>query len=175
MARFSKALTGAQLNWSTREKECYGIYFGCKTFEDLLDNRHFILKTDNMDLTYLNVTLTGRVQRWKLYLQDKDFYLCHVPGKEVHRFVPDALSRLCENLMRSNESEKSAHKRHQAFLASIEPKHRIPDAILSKLLQCTTPWLATGVCRSAESSSMIPRSWIALSPSLYASAHAAKL
>ena len=31
---FSKALTGAQLNWSTREKECYGIYFGCKTFED---------------------------------------------------------------------------------------------------------------------------------------------
>ena len=35
---FSKALTGAQLNWSTREKECYGIYFGCKTFEDLLDN-----------------------------------------------------------------------------------------------------------------------------------------
>jgi len=51
---------------------CYGVYFGCKTFEDLLDNRHFILK----NLTYLNVTLTGNVQRWKLYLQDKDFYLC---------------------------------------------------------------------------------------------------
>ena len=31
---FSKALTGAQLNWSTRKKECYGIYFGCKTFQD---------------------------------------------------------------------------------------------------------------------------------------------
>ena len=43
---FSKTLTGAQLNWSTREKECYGIYFGVKTFEDLLDNRYFILKTD---------------------------------------------------------------------------------------------------------------------------------
>jgi hypothetical protein len=28
--------------------------------------------------------------------------------------------------MLSNESEKPAHKRHQAFLASIEPKHRIP-------------------------------------------------
>ena len=61
---FSKALTGAQLNWSTREKECYGIYFDVKTFEDLLDNRHFILKTDHMNLTYLNVTLTGKVQRW---------------------------------------------------------------------------------------------------------------
>ena len=108
---FSKALTGAQLNWSTREKECYGIYFGCKTFEDLLDNRHFILKTDHMNLTYPNVTLTGKVQRWELYLLDKDFYLCHVPGKEVHQFVPDALSRLCENHMLSNESEKLAHKR----------------------------------------------------------------
>jgi len=99
---FSKAFTGAQLNWSTRKKECYGIYFGCKTFEDLLDNRHFILKTDRMNLTCLNVTLTGKVQRWKLYLQDKDIYLCNVPGKEVHQYDPDALSRLCENHMFSN-------------------------------------------------------------------------
>jgi len=58
---FSKALTGAQLNWSTRENECYGIYFGCKTFKDILDNRRLILKTDHINLTYLNVTLTGRV------------------------------------------------------------------------------------------------------------------
>jgi hypothetical protein len=58
---FSKALVGAQLNWSTREKECYGINFGVKTFQDLLDNRHFILKTDYMNLTYLNVTLTGKI------------------------------------------------------------------------------------------------------------------
>ena len=87
-----------------------------------------ILKTDHMNLTYLNFTLTGKVQRWKLYLLDKDFYLCHVPGKEVHQFVPDALSRLCENHMLSNESETPTHKRHQAFLASIEPKlHRIPE------------------------------------------------
>jgi hypothetical protein len=45
-----------------------------------------------MNLTYLNVTLTGKVLRWKLYLQDKDFYLCHNPGNEVHQGVPDALS-----------------------------------------------------------------------------------
>jgi hypothetical protein len=112
---FSNALTGAELNWSTREEECYGIYFGCKTFEDLLDNRHFILKTDHMNLTYLSLKMTGKVQRWKLYLLDKDFYLCHVPGKEVHQFVPDALSRFCENHILSNESEKPAHKRLQAF------------------------------------------------------------
>ena len=52
-----------------------------------------------MNLTYINVTFTGKVLRWKLYLQDKDFDLCHVPGKEEHQFVPDALSRLCVNNM----------------------------------------------------------------------------
>jgi hypothetical protein len=32
-----------------------------KLFEDLLDNRYFILKTDHMNLTYINVTFTGKV------------------------------------------------------------------------------------------------------------------
>jgi len=52
---FSKAPTGAKLNWSTREKECYGIYFGVKTFEDLLDNHHFILKTDHILMSQFSV------------------------------------------------------------------------------------------------------------------------
>ena len=134
----SKALVGPQLNWSTREKECYRIYFGVRTFEDLLDNRRFLVKTDHMNLTYLNVTLTGEVQRWKLYLQDKDFHLCHVPGKEVHQFVPDALSRLCDNHMPVTESEKPAHKRHQVFLATLEPKHQIPYAIFKQIATVVT-------------------------------------
>ena len=62
-----------------------------------VDNRYFILKTDHMNLTYINVTFTGRVLRWKMYLQDKDFALFHVSGTEEHQFVPDALSRLCFN------------------------------------------------------------------------------
>ncbi len=62
-----------------------------------VDNRYFILKTDHMNLTYINVTFTGKVLRLKMYLQDKDFALFHVPGTEEHQFVPDALSRLCVN------------------------------------------------------------------------------
>ena len=57
-------------------KKCYGIFYGVRLFEDLLDNKPFILKTDHKNLTNLSVTLTGKVLRWKLYLQDKDFYLC---------------------------------------------------------------------------------------------------
>jgi len=94
---YSKALTGLQLDWSAREKECYGIYYGVRIFEELLDNKYFVLKTDHKNLTYINVTFTGKVLRWKLYLQDKNFDLYHVAGKEMHQFVPDALSRLCVN------------------------------------------------------------------------------
>ena len=47
------------------------------------------------------------VQRWKRYLQDKDFYLCHVPGKEVYEFVPDALPRLCDNHMPEKKATSS--------------------------------------------------------------------
>ena len=35
-----------------------------------------------MNLTYINVTFTGKVLRWKMYLQDKDFNLYHVAGKK---------------------------------------------------------------------------------------------
>ena len=129
---FSKALVGPQLNWSVREKECYGIFYGVRLFEDLLDNRPFILKTDHMNLTYLNVTLTGKVLRWKLYLQDKDFHLCHVPGKEVHQGVPDALSRLCENHMPAKpESEKKQGR--TATLSALQPKQHLSNEVYDKI------------------------------------------
>ena len=60
---FSKALTGAQLNWRTREKECYGIFYGVELFEAELDGRYFILRTDHKNLTYINPTFVGKILR----------------------------------------------------------------------------------------------------------------
>jgi hypothetical protein len=122
---FSKALVGAQLNWSVREKECYGIFYGVRLFKDLLDNRQFILKTDHKNLTYLNVTLTG-------YLQYKDFYLCHVPGKEIHQGVTDALSRLCENYM-SVKPVQVGQQGSPVTLAALQPKQSLPDKVYGKI------------------------------------------
>jgi hypothetical protein len=123
--------------WSATElvgpgKECYGIFYGVRLFEDLLDNRPFILKTDHKNLTYLNVTLTGKVLRWKLYLQDKDFYLCHVPGKEVHQGVPDALSRLCENHMPFKQATLD-HMGRTEILSALQPKQSLPDKVYDKI------------------------------------------
>ena len=78
---------GAQLNWSAREKECYGLYYGVKLFEAELDGRYFILATDHLNLTYINTVLTGKVLRWKLYLQDKNCDVTYVQGKSKRQFV----------------------------------------------------------------------------------------
>ena len=32
---FSNALFGPQLNWSVRQKECFGIFYNVRLFEDL--------------------------------------------------------------------------------------------------------------------------------------------
>ena len=85
-----------------------------------------------MNLTYLNVTLTGKVLRWKLYLQDKDFHLCHVPGKEVHQGVPDALSRLCENHMPVKQDAET-RKTTTATLSALQPKQHLSDEVCDKI------------------------------------------
>ena len=129
---FSKALIGAQLNWSVWEKEFYGIFYGVQLFKDLLDNRPFILKTDHKNLTYLNITLTGKVLRWKFYLQAKDFYSCHVPGKKVHQGVPDALSRLCENNMLAKPNKENQQGR-TVIMSALKPEQSLPDMIYDKV------------------------------------------
>ena len=88
-----------------------------------LDGRYFILATDHLNLTYINTILTGKVLRWKLYLQDKN--CTYVQGKSKRQFVPDALTRLCENNMPPQQIA--------AMLASLAPSIRIPSAIFKQI------------------------------------------
>ena len=155
---FSKALVGLQLNWSAREKECYGIYYGVKLFEDLLDNRCFIFKTDHMNLTYINVTFTGKALRWKMYLQIRTSSytlslerLCvnHVPppptlaGKSIVALCPvmdlpqEVYDRLTDihNSLRGHVGLKKIRK--QRVEDNLEPDAVIPERMISEYLrQC---------------------------------------
>ncbi len=108
------------MNWSTIEKECYGLYWTVKMLEEYLENRRFILKTDHKNLTY-NKTPKGKVLRWKLFLQGFDFSLYHILGKEIHQAIPDALSRLCANLI------------DLVTLSAIDNKERIPGNVYRKI------------------------------------------
>ena len=137
---FSKALVGPQLNWSVREKECYGIFYGVRLFEDLLDNRPFILKTDHMNLTYLNVTLTGKVLRWKLYLQDKDFHLCHCLGYVRTTCQPN------KNQKRSRGGQRPCQP--------YNPSNTFPVRCMTRSQRSTTQVWASGVMPSLNDPSV---------------------
>ena len=86
---FSKSLIGSQLNWSAREKRCYGIYYGLKLFEDLLDNRYFILKTDHKNLTYIYVTFTCRIKAsiYSMFLAKSSINLYLMPCHDCVRII----------------------------------------------------------------------------------------
>lgn len=92
---YSSALHGAELNWSTIEKECYAIFATLTKFSHLLRDNKFLLRTDHMNLTYINLGVSQKVQRWKLALQEYDFNIEHVPG--ARNVVADAFSRLVVN------------------------------------------------------------------------------
>ncbi len=89
----SKALSGAQLNWSTIEKEAYAIFFTLKTYEYLLKDIKFTLRTDHKNLTYLSVESSQKVRRWRLFIQEFNFQVEHIAGED--NLVADAFSRLC--------------------------------------------------------------------------------
>jgi hypothetical protein len=71
----SKSLSGAQLRWSTIEKEAYAIWYSLKKFNDLLQGMKFTLRTDHRNLTFINSKSSPEVQRWKLDIQAYDIVM----------------------------------------------------------------------------------------------------
>jgi hypothetical protein len=78
----SKTLAGAQLRWSTIEKECFAMYYSPKKFYYLLLGVQFILRTDHRNLLYLNEAGSAKVTRWKIEIQNYNFRIEHIPGAE---------------------------------------------------------------------------------------------
>jgi hypothetical protein len=108
VAFLSKTLSGAQLRWSTIEKEAFAIYHAITRWSHYLQDTRFTLQTDHANLTFINANSKGKVQRWKLELQDYDFDIQHIPG--VDNEVADFFSRGCQYPPRKDQ---------QALLAAI--------------------------------------------------------
>ncbi len=79
----SKSFHGAELNWKTQDYECGAIYKALnEKFQNLLFYRHFLLETNNKNLTILiTATSSTRVYRWKLAIQRYAFNIRHVVGE----------------------------------------------------------------------------------------------
>ena len=92
IAFMSKTLTAAESRWSATEKECYAFGYAFKKFEYLLRDVHFTLRTDHRNLTYINESVSPKVRRLKLLIQEFDFDLEFIKGSDNH--IADAQSRI---------------------------------------------------------------------------------
>ena len=70
----------------------YSIFFSFMKLEHLLRDTHFTLRTDSKILSHMNVDHKEKVKRWKIAIQQYDFDVEHISGKD--NIEADALSRL---------------------------------------------------------------------------------
>jgi hypothetical protein len=88
----SHSFNDTQMRWATYDKEGYAIFKAFQEFRLFIRDRKFTLKTDHLNLIYVgSETSSAKVQRWKLFMQDYDFDIEHVPGEQ--NVIADGLSR----------------------------------------------------------------------------------
>ena len=92
----SRTLNKHECNYSTIEKELLSIVWAVKQFRHYLYGRRFDLHTDHKPLIWLaNLKEpNSKLIRWKIKLNEYEFDISHVQGKENK--VADALSRIRE-------------------------------------------------------------------------------
>jgi RNase H-like domain found in reverse transcriptase/Reverse transcriptase (RNA-dependent DNA polymerase)/Integrase zinc binding domain/Chromo (CHRromatin Organisation MOdifier) domain/Retroviral aspartyl protease len=95
IAYYSKKMLDAETRYPVHEQELLAIICACKEWRHYLHGNHFkvVIKTDHNSLKYLQTqpNLSSRQVRWMGFLQEFDFVIEYVKGKE--NVVADALSR----------------------------------------------------------------------------------
>ena len=122
VALVSKSLTKTQLNWSTIQKEAFALYYCCTYLDALLRDRQFKILTDHRNLTYIDKEQNQIVGRWRMALQELDYTVGYIPGKQNE--VADAMSRLCRNRMLEHG--------HVASIIRIKPLPTVQYELISK-------------------------------------------
>ncbi|XP_076384553.1 uncharacterized protein LOC143263569 [Megalopta genalis] len=93
IAYASRLLQGAELNYSTIEKECLAIVYCVQHFRPYIYGRRFKLITDHRPLVWVNSVKdpTSRLLRWRLKLAEYEYQIIYKTGKSNSN--ADALSR----------------------------------------------------------------------------------
>ena len=91
---WSRALTDAEKNYTTTEKECLAVVWIILTLRPFLYWNTFDLRTDHEALLW-SLTLadsSGRLARWRLRLSEYDYDIQYRPG--IKHQLADGVSRL---------------------------------------------------------------------------------
>ena len=95
IAFYSHTFNPTEFAYHTADKECLSVILALKYFRSFIDGRPVTVFSDHEALKYLLTSKesTGRLCRWKLFLNCFDLTIKHVKGTE--NVAADALSRLC--------------------------------------------------------------------------------
>ncbi len=93
LAYASRTLNKAETNYSTTHLEALAVVWALKHFRDLIHGYDIKVRTDHAAVVELfnAKSLTGKLARWSLVVQDFGPEFAHVPGAVNH--VVDSLSR----------------------------------------------------------------------------------
>ena len=133
----SKALSPAEQNYNTTERELLGIVHCTKVWKHYLQGASYLLQSDHKPLESLfspNKDLTRRQARWIEHLVEVGVHqVTHVPGKTIP--VPDAFSRrpgYVESSPAEGLAEQFANQDFQRMDTEMEPE-QAPQMFLQTL------------------------------------------
>ncbi|KAG0441317.1 Retrovirus-related Pol polyprotein from transposon 17.6 [Dictyocoela muelleri] len=88
---YSHKFTETESRYTTMEKEALGIIKSLEFFRDYILSSKIVIYTDNRNLLF-NTDLSKRVQRWKILLEEFDYVIERIPGKNNE--MADTISRI---------------------------------------------------------------------------------
>jgi hypothetical protein len=96
----SRCLKPAETRYPIPELECLAVIWAIEKFRGFIEYTKFVIETDHQALTWLRRMKepSGRLAHWFLILQHYDFDVHYKPGNNPCMRLPDALSRVEENL-----------------------------------------------------------------------------
>ena len=92
VAYLSKTFSAAERRWSTIEQETYAVYWAITSWDPYLLGQQFEVQTDHKNILWLYKSEAPKILRWRLRMQEYDFIVRHVAGRE--NVAADCLSRV---------------------------------------------------------------------------------
>ena len=89
--------SSSQLNWATIDIETFAIYDALCSLEPRLLGHQFVIRTDHRNLVFMANCTNRRVQKYHLFLNNFDYTIEHIKGKDNK--IADPISRLMLNLI----------------------------------------------------------------------------
>ena len=136
IAFLSKKFTDPETRWPTHERELFGFVHAFKKWRHYLHGSSVTLEGDHKPLTWIKTqkTLTGKQARWLQTLEEIDYTVKYIPGKQL--VVPDAISRRPDLMTDSNTVS------FLSYLMATAPEQLDNDLHHQPYLGCTAQQLA---------------------------------